>query len=40
MIDSLLRNADPVVASALDRTLSGKDISVDEAVKLFDYKGL
>jgi FO synthase subunit 2 len=40
MIDSLLRNADSEVASALDRALSGKDISVDEAVKLFDSTGL
>jgi FO synthase subunit 2 len=40
MIDSLLRNADPVVASALDQALSGKDISVDEAVKLFDSNGI
>jgi len=40
MIDSLLKNADPMVASALDRALSGKDISIDEAVKLFDSTGL
>jgi 5-amino-6-(D-ribitylamino)uracil---L-tyrosine 4-hydroxyphenyl transferase len=40
MIDSLLKNADPVVAEALDRALSGKDISVDEAVALFDSTGL
>lgn len=40
MIDSLLRNADPIVASALDKALSAKDISVDEAVKLFDSTGL
>ncbi|MFL6309216.1 MAG: 5-amino-6-(D-ribitylamino)uracil--L-tyrosine 4-hydroxyphenyl transferase CofH [Nitrososphaera sp.] len=40
MIDSLLRNADPVVASALDQALSGKDISVGEAVKLFDSNGI
>jgi FO synthase subunit 2 len=40
MIDSLLKNADPVVASALDRALSGKDISIDEAVKIFDSTGL
>jgi FO synthase subunit 2 len=40
MIDSLLKNADPVVAAALDRALSGKDIYVDEAVALFDSTGL
>jgi FO synthase subunit 2 len=40
MIDSLLKSADPVVAAALDRTLSGKDISVDEAIALFDSTGL
>ncbi|HEV8404423.1 MAG TPA: 5-amino-6-(D-ribitylamino)uracil--L-tyrosine 4-hydroxyphenyl transferase CofH [Nitrososphaera sp.] len=36
MIDSLLKNADPVVSAALDRALSGKDISTDDAVALFD----
>lgn len=40
MIDSLLKNADPVVAEALDRALRGKDISTDEAVALFDSSGL
>jgi FO synthase subunit 2 len=40
MIDSLLKNADPVVASALDKALSAKDISLDEAVELFDSTGL
>src|SRR5688572_22759470 len=40
MIDSLLKNADPVVAAALDHALSGKDISVDEAIALFDSTGL
>lgn len=40
MIESLLKNADPVVAAALDRALAGKDISTDEAVALFDSTGL
>jgi 5-amino-6-(D-ribitylamino)uracil---L-tyrosine 4-hydroxyphenyl transferase len=40
MIDSLLKSADSEAASALDKALSGKDISVDEAVKLFDSTGL
>lgn len=39
-LDSLLKGADPVVAGALDRALSGKDITVDEAVVLFDSTGL
>jgi len=40
MIEALLKKADPVVASALDRALSGKDISADDAVELFDCNGL
>jgi FO synthase subunit 2 len=40
MIDSLLKNADPLVAEALDRALGGKDISVEEAIALFDSTGL
>jgi len=36
----MLKNADPVVASALDRALAGKDITVDEAIALFDCTGL
>lgn len=39
-IDSLFKNADSGIASALDRALSGKDISVDDAIKLFDSTGL
>ena len=39
-LDSLLKNADPVVAGALDRALGGKDVSVDEAIALFDGTGL
>ncbi len=39
-LDSLLKNADPIVAAALGRTLDGKDVSVDEAVALFDSTGL
>jgi 5-amino-6-(D-ribitylamino)uracil---L-tyrosine 4-hydroxyphenyl transferase len=40
MIDSLLKRTDPVVAAALDHALSGKDISVDEAMALLDSTGL
>ena len=39
-IESLLKRADPVVASALDRALGGGDITVDEAIALFDSTGL
>jgi FO synthase subunit 2 len=39
-LDSLLKNADPIVASALGRALDGKDVSVDEAIALFDSTGL
>jgi FO synthase subunit 2 len=40
VIDSLLKSADPVVAAALERALDGKDISVEEAIALFDSTGL
>lgn len=40
MVDSLFRKADPIVAAALERALSGKDISVDEAVELLASTGL
>jgi len=39
-LDALLKSADPIVASALGRALDGKDVSVDEAVALFDSTGL
>lgn len=38
--DALVKNADPLVAFALERALSGKDVSVEEAVQLFDANGL
>ena len=40
MIDSLLKSADPVIASTLDRALSGKDISSEEGTELLDCNGL
>ncbi len=40
MLESLLKNADPVISSTLDRALSGKDVSADEAVELFECNGL
>lgn len=39
-IESLLKNADPIVTSVLDRALDGKDISANEAIALFDSTGL
>ncbi len=39
-LESLVKNADPLVASALGRALDGKDVSVSEAVALFDSTGL
>jgi FO synthase subunit 2 len=40
MLESLLKRVDPVIASALDRALSSKDISISDAVELFDCTGL
>jgi FO synthase subunit 2 len=39
-LDYLLKKADPIVADALDRTLAGKDISIDHAVELLDSNGM
>ena len=38
--DRLMRSVDPEIASILERALSDRDISVTEAVKLFDCTGL
>jgi FO synthase subunit 2 len=38
--DSLLKNADPIVSSALDDVLDEKDLSEDSAAELFDCKGM
>jgi FO synthase subunit 2 len=38
--DSMLKNVDPVVGSVLDKALSSKDITVEDAVALFDCTGL
>jgi len=38
--DSLLKNADPIVSSALDDVLDEKDVSEDAAAELFDCKGM
>ena len=39
-IDSLLKFADPVIASVLDKALSEKEILPNEALSLFDAKGI
>ena len=38
--DYLLRNINPVVAHALDRALDDKDVSVKQAIELFDSQGI
>ncbi|MBM3895354.1 MAG: 7,8-didemethyl-8-hydroxy-5-deazariboflavin synthase subunit CofH [Thaumarchaeota archaeon] len=39
-IDSLLKNADPLISSTLDKALSEKEISANEAERLFYADGL
>ncbi|MBI5147388.1 MAG: 5-amino-6-(D-ribitylamino)uracil--L-tyrosine 4-hydroxyphenyl transferase CofH [Thaumarchaeota archaeon] len=39
-IDSLLKNADPLVADSLNNALSEKEISIKEATYLYDAKGI
>ncbi|MBI2005900.1 MAG: 5-amino-6-(D-ribitylamino)uracil--L-tyrosine 4-hydroxyphenyl transferase CofH, partial [Nitrosopumilales archaeon] len=39
-IDSLLKNADPLISSTLDRALSEKEISANEAEQLFYADGI
>jgi len=38
--DCLLKSIDPIVASALDRVLSDKDVSVEQATELLDSNGI
>ena len=38
--DFLLRQVDPLIADTLDKTLSEKEISVEEAARLFYAKGI
>jgi hypothetical protein len=38
--DGLLKNADPLIASALNRALSEKEVTPDEAAILYGAKGL
>jgi FO synthase subunit 2 len=39
-IDSLLKNADPLIAEALDHALSEKEVSISEAIRLYSANGL
>lgn len=39
-IDSLLKNADPLIADSLNNALSEKEISVKEATHLYDARGV
>jgi len=39
LFDSLLREADPLIAETLERALSEKEISVSEATRLFSARG-
>lgn len=39
-IDSLLKNADPLIADSLNNALSEKEISIKEATYLYDAKGI
>ena len=38
-IDSLFRNADPVISDILNRTLSEKEISAKEGLELYNSEG-
>jgi len=40
LFDSLLRHADPLIVETLDRALDEKEISVEEATRLFYAKGV
>ncbi len=40
LFDSLLRHADPLIAKTLERALAEKEISVNEATRLFYAKGI
>ena len=40
LLESLLKNSDPLISDALNRALDEKEISVDEATRLFHARGL
>ena len=39
-LDSAFKDADPLIAETLDRALSEKEITIDEATRLYDAKGM
>jgi len=39
-LDSFFKNTDPLIAETLDRALSEKEVTVDEAARLYDAKGM
>ncbi|MFQ5573281.1 MAG: radical SAM protein, partial [Nitrosopumilaceae archaeon] len=39
-IDTLFKNADPLISETLNRALSDKEVSEKEAVRLYDAKGI
>ena len=39
-LDSLLKNADPLISETLDHALSEKEITIKETIRLYDAKGL
>ena len=39
-IDSLFKNADPIVSDILNNALSEKEISADDGLVLFNAKGI
>jgi len=40
LLESLLKNSDPLISDTLNRTLDEKEISIDEATRLFYARGL
>ncbi len=40
LLESLLKNSDPLISDTLNRALDEKEISVDEATRLFHARGL
>ena len=39
-LDTLLKNADPLISETLNRALSDKEISEKEAVRLYEARGI
>src|SRR5467141_5256234 len=40
LFDSLLRHSDPLIAETLERALSEKEVSIEDATRLFYAKGI